>query len=94
MVLPERHQCLLSIHTIGDVSTSCACPGWATARNGDGCDKSCTSFGVDGPEDLRMYKNARIHLSTSIDQVWTETVECLKPNVGGATVSLTWSDGS
>lgn len=50
--------------------------------------------GVEGLEDLWVYKNARSTISTDIDQVWLGAVDHLKPNVVGGTGVLTWSDGS
>jgi hypothetical protein len=41
-----------------------------------------------------VYKNERATISTNIDRVWAGAVDCLKPNIVGATGILTWSDGS
>jgi hypothetical protein len=50
--------------------------------------------GVDGLEELWVYKNARTTIRTNTNRVWAGVVDHLKPNIAGGTSILTWSDGS
>lgn len=50
--------------------------------------------GVDGLEELWVYKDQRATIRTNIDRVWSGAVDHLKPNIAGGTSILTWSDGS
>jgi hypothetical protein len=50
--------------------------------------------GVDGLEELWVYKAQRETISTNVNHVWAGAVDYLMPGIAGGTSNVGWSDGT